>query len=265
MPNIEAPIRSISTFDRLAQGSAARDAMITRVRSMAVASVSVVADEAPITEPIQISSKPSKRPGVLATGALGVISVSAAALAACGGGAVKGERSNLTPDPSVQGIAGEQAPPDSGSSPIIVPTETAVSPTAKVEAPTATAEAVQKKLSETVFKPTTFGEMADALGLAYERHPDIANIGFLLGPGKSRQEMQVTLDLCRDTQGNDKVGPCAAIVSIMYNAYDQTGYSEALDAATAAADYFLTVQPERREKLAEFLKAQIHQEPPAVQ
>ncbi|HCS79356.1 TPA: hypothetical protein DIV55_06510 [Patescibacteria group bacterium] len=114
-----------SNFDRLAQGSAAREAMIARVRSMANSPV--------VNEPIQFSNRRSRRGSVFATGALGALSISAAALAACGGGSVRGERSNLTPDPSVQGIAGEQAPPGGGSSPIVVPTETSVVPTATEE------------------------------------------------------------------------------------------------------------------------------------
>lgn len=201
-------------------------------------------------------NSPLSRRVALATSAV-VLPVVAAA---CGGGSAKSEKTvdvaqtqTAVPTIGSEVLGGEHITP--------IPTPKAEAPTV---APTATAEAVQKKLSEAKFKPTTFDELVKAVDLAYEKHPDIADVEFLFAPGKTRKDLQITLDLCRDKLGPEKMGPCAALVSIMYNAYDKTGYQESYDAAVQAADYILTVLPGSGERLASFLQPQINQEPPSV-
>ncbi len=82
-------------------------------------------------------------------------------LVACGGGAVKGEKSNLTPDPSVQGIAGAQAQPSTGPEGVTVIVES--SPTAVQEAPTVAPTAtVEVSNAPKVLAPEELAQAASA-------------------------------------------------------------------------------------------------------
>jgi len=113
-----------SNFDRLAQGSAARDAMIARVMSMASTPVDAQVTVA-VTDPGQFSSRRARRASVFATGALGALSIGAAALAACGGES----KANSTDKPTENPVATQPSNPGVDVIPgSIVPTAEAASP-----------------------------------------------------------------------------------------------------------------------------------------
>jgi hypothetical protein len=131
-----------------------------------------------------------------------------------------------------------------------------------------------RKLSAAKLEPADLGSLSNAVLLAYQNHPEIADLHVFNQPDPiTRASQGQNLGACEkgfpgdETRGTeiietDRMQGCVEITANYYSVYQQTRFPEAYDVAVAAVNYLLTEVPQKKADFDTLLQRKIQDTSP---